>query len=90
MGEMIKYGIKAALALLAAGAFMVAVSQLVSWFTTVAFAGVLGETLALIGIFMPWKPSALAIIGTAIQAGLTFLVAHKTYQLLSDYNRQTS
>lgn len=91
MGEMIKFGIKLALAISLGLAFMVAITTLLNLITTVVFDNVIGEVLGLISCCLPFNAlSVFSAIGTASSAILAFLVAKKIFELGGNLTTWTS
>lgn len=76
--------LKIAVIIAVSAVFMVAINALISLITSVVFANVVGEVLAIISACLPFD--ALAVfgsIGTATVAILSFLIAKKIFDLTS-------
>ena len=89
MGEAIVYGIKVGLAIAAGVAFMAAVVLLISAFQGFTAPTIFGEVLALISIYLPFRPAT--IVGTFLTifaAVSAFLIARKVYQVTTEINKE--
>lgn len=91
MGEMIKFGIKLALAISLGLAFMTAITTLLKLITTVIFHNVIGEVLGILSACLPFDAlSVFSTIGTACSAILAFLFAKKIFELGGNLTTWTS
>lgn len=82
MGESAVYAIKVGLAVALTMTFVAAIITLVSLLTTVVTSSVLGEVMGLISIYLPFNPATVfGVIESTIVAILSFLVAHKIWDL---------
>ncbi len=92
MGEMAKYAIKVALAVLAGGAMLAALLAIIAVVNSglSVSTGVLGEMLGLIGILLPFNVGAvfgtLSLVGAAL---LAFITARKVYEIMSNFAQST-
>ncbi len=81
MGEMIVNGIKIAFWIGIALVFMTAITTLLNLITSIVFANVIGEVLAIISMCLPFDAATVfGALGTACSAILAFLVAKKIYE----------
>lgn len=91
MGEMIKFGIKLALAISVGLAFFTAITTIINLLTTVLFDNVIGEVLGILSCCLPFNALAVfSSIGTATSAILAFLVAQKIFNLTNATVTMTS
>lgn len=82
MGDLIKFGIKLAVAITVATTFFVAITTLLNLLTTVLFDNIIGEVLGILSACLPFNALAVfSSIGTATSAILAFLVAQKIFDL---------
>lgn len=76
--------LKIAVVIAVSAVFMVAINALISLITSVVFANVVGEVLAIISACLPFDALAVfGAIGTATVAILSFLIAKKIFDLTS-------
>lgn len=82
MGESIVYGIKIALSIACAVAFFAAVLTIISLLSSIVVDSVLGETLALIAVYLPFNPTlvftGIATVATGI---ISYLIARFIWNL---------
>lgn len=91
MGEMIKFGIKLALAISLGLTFMVAITTIINLLTTVIFDNVIGEVLGIMSACLPFNALAVfSAIGTTGAAILSFLIAKKIFELGGNLTSWTS
>lgn len=91
MGEMIVNGIKIAFWIGIAFVFMSAITTLLNLITSVVFANVIGEVLALVSMCLPFDAEIVfGGLQTSCAAILAFLVAKKIYEQTSRNNPLTS
>lgn len=81
MGELIVNGIKIAFWIGIALVFMTAITTLLNLITSVVFANVIGEVLAIASMCLPFDAEIVfGGLGTASSAILAFLIAKKIYE----------
>lgn len=82
MGDMIVYGIKIALIIATAVAFMTAIATLIGLLQDLVFGGVVQEVLALISACLPFDAGAVfGAMGTVVNGILSFMIAAKIWDL---------
>lgn len=90
MGELIVNGIKVAFWLAISLAFMSAITIFLNLLTSIVFANVIGEVLALASMCLPFDASVVfGGIGTVIAAILAFLVSSKIYDYSKEFGKST-
>ena len=64
--------------------FLIAINALLSLIVSIIFGNIIGESLALISMFLPFNATAVfGAIGLSISAILAFLIAKKIFDLTS-------
>lgn len=91
MGEMIKFGVKLALAITVATAFFTAITTIINLLTTIVFNNIIGEVFGIMSACLPFNALAVfSAIGTSSAAILSFLVAQKIFNLTRNSLNMTS
>lgn len=90
MGEMAKYAIKVALAVVVGAAMLAGLIAVISAVSGIASVGILSEMLGLIGIFMPFNMGTVfTSVGVAISALIAFITARKVYDVMINFAQST-
>lgn len=85
MGELIVNAMKWAFFIAVGLVFMSAISAFLNLITSVLFANVIGEVLALLSVCLPFNALAVfSSLGTACSAILSFMIAQKIWDLTSN------
>lgn len=91
MGEMIVNGIKIAFWIGVALVFMTAITTLINLITSIVFANVIGEVLAIASMCLPFDAEVVfGGLGSACSAILAFLIARKIYKQTTSNSPMTS
>lgn len=86
MGELIVNGLKWAFIIGVAGTFMAAVLSLMNLLSSITFNGVISEIFGIFSMCLPFDlGSVMSAVGVAIAGILTFIVAHKVYNLVTEH-----
>lgn len=90
MGELIVNGIKVAFWIGISLVFFSAITALLNLITSILFANVIGEVLALVSMCLPFNADIVfGGLATACAGILTFITAHRIYEYTKDFGKST-